>query len=156
MNCLVVHSVIKLIGWYVGVDENIRLAVVGEPVELNAEYVTELLYDLRLYEDRLWKVPALLVLSYLTDLLKAQAAIVTAEAKSEHWVTATWRPVTMLCFVAATMAHWFGLTPDTLTPETVENMFTLIQIGLGGYVVGRSAEKVVPGLVKALKSKDKT
>ena len=27
----------------------------------------------------------------------------------------------------------------------------LLQIGLGGYVVGRSAEKIVPGLFKKLK-----
>jgi hypothetical protein len=58
----------------------------------------------------------------------------------------------MLAFVAAIMGYWFGLTPDTIPPEAVDSMFTLVQIGLGGYVVGRSAEKVVPGIIKAWKA----
>lgn len=95
-------------------------------------------------------------LDYESEQLKARAAIIEAEAKSEHIITAIWRPVTMLAFVAAVLAYWFGLTPDTLTPDAVDSMFTLVQIGLGGYVVGRSAEKIVPGIVKALKKPDET
>jgi len=95
-------------------------------------------------------------LDYESKQLEAQASIVNAEAKSEHWVTATWRPITMLSFVAAVMAYWFGLTPDALPPEAVDNMFTLMQIGVGGYVVGRSAEKTIPAAMKALKSKEQT
>lgn len=93
-------------------------------------------------------------LEYEQEQLKAKAAIITAEAKSEHWVTATWRPITMLAFVAAILAYWFGLTPDSIPAEAVEEMFLLVQIGLGGYVAGRSAEKIVPGLVKAFKKKE--
>jgi hypothetical protein len=52
----------------------------------------------------------------------------------------------MLSFVAAIMAHWFGLTPDSLTQDTVDMMFILVQIGLGGYVIGRSAEKVAKSI----------
>jgi len=89
------------------------------------------------------------------ELLKAKSEIIVAEAKSEHWVTATWRPITMLSFVAAVLAYWFGLTPDDLPPEAVGSMFTLIQIGLGGYVVGRSAEKIVPGIMDAFRKKER-
>lgn len=88
--------------------------------------------------------------------LDAKTSIILAEAKSESWVTRNWRPVTMLSFVGAILGYWFGLTPVTLTPEAVASMFTLVQIGLGGYVVGRSAEKIVPGVMDALKSKEKT
>ncbi len=95
-------------------------------------------------------------LEYEQAQLQAKAAIITAEAKSEHWVTATWRPITMLSFVAAILAYWFGLTPDTIPDTAIESMFTLVQIGLGGYVVGRSAEKIVPGLVSAFKKKEET
>ena len=94
------------------------------------------------------------VLSYEETLAKQKASIVLAEAKSEGWLTRNWRPITMLSFVTAVMAHWFGLTPYTLSPQAVEAMFLLVQIGLGGYVVGRSAEKVVPSVVKALKKAD--
>jgi len=95
-------------------------------------------------------------LNYEQEQLKAKTEIIVAEAKSESWVTRNWRPVTMLSFVAAILGYWFGLTPDTLTPEAVDSMFTLVQIGLGGYVVGRSAEKVIPGIVKSLKAREDT
>lgn len=95
-------------------------------------------------------------LEYEAKQLEAKTQIILAEANSESWITRNWRPMTMLSFVAAVMAYWFGLTPDDLTPESVDAMFTLVQIGLGGYVVGRSVEKVVPGIIKAMKSKEKT
>lgn len=95
-------------------------------------------------------------LEYESDQLKQKAKIITTEAKSEHWVTATWRPITMLSFVAAILAYWFGLTPNTIPPEAVDEMFLLVQIGLGGYVVGRSAEKVIPNVMTAMKAKEKT
>lgn len=95
-------------------------------------------------------------LNYEQEQLKAKTEIIVAEAKSESWVTRNWRPVTMLSFVAAILGYWFGLTPDTLTPEAVDSMFTLVQIGLGGYVVGRSAEKVIPNIVKSLKAREDT
>ena len=95
-------------------------------------------------------------LQYEEEQMKQKAAIISAEAKSESWITRSWRPITMLAFVAATMAYWFGLTPDDLPPEAVESMFFLVQIGVGGYVTGRSLEKVVPAAVSAFKEKEKT
>jgi len=91
-------------------------------------------------------------LTHEMESLKARAAIVEAEAKSEHWLTSTWRPITMLTFVALVVADQTGLLAIRLAPEA----WTLLQLGLGGYVVGRSAEKVVPGVLKALKSRDET
>jgi len=93
-------------------------------------------------------------LDYEQKQLESKTAIILAEAKSESWITRNWRPVTMLAFVFAVLGYWFGLTPDTLTPEAVDSMFTLVQIGLGGYVVGRSAEKVAPGIMAAMKKKE--
>ena len=40
------------------------------------------------------------VFDYEQETLKAKAGIIQAEAQSEHWVTATWRPITMLTFLA--------------------------------------------------------
>ncbi len=91
-------------------------------------------------------------LQYEQEQLKARAAIIEAEAKSEHWVTSTWRPITMLTFVALVVADQTGLLAFRLADEA----WTLLQIGLGGYVVGRSAEKLVPGIVRSLKSREET
>ncbi len=84
------------------------------------------------------------------EQLKARAKIVEAEAKSDHWITAAWRPITMLTFVALVVCDSFGWLANPLAAEA----WTLLQIGLGGYVVGRSAEKVSVPIIKALKSKE--
>lgn len=91
-------------------------------------------------------------LAYEQENLKARARIVEAEAKSEHWLTSTWRPITMLTFVALVVLDQTGLLAFRLADEA----WLLLQIGLGGYVVGRSAEKIGPSIISALKSKDQT
>lgn len=93
-------------------------------------------------------------LDFETKRLLAQSAIITAETKSESWVTRNWRPVTMLAFVGAILGYWFGLTPETVPEEAILAMFSLVKIGLGGYVVGRSAEKIIPGVIKAMKARE--
>jgi len=82
------------------------------------------------------------VFDYEQETLKARAGIVQAEAQSEHWVTATWRPITMLTFLALAVGDSLGWLPNPLRDEAWE-AWTLLQIGLGGYVVARSGEKIV-------------
>ena len=84
-------------------------------------------------------------LDYERGVLEAQAKIVQTEAASEHWITATWRPITMLALVGMVGAYWFGwITPnERLDERTIEQMFLLVQIGLGGYVASRGVEKVM-------------
>ena len=89
-------------------------------------------------------------LEYEQGALRQRAAIVEAEAKSEHWLAATWRPITMLTFVALVVADQTGILHFRLAGEA----WLLLQVGLGGYVVGRSAEKVGTSIVGALKQKD--
>lgn len=78
---------------------------------------------------------------------QAAAKVVQAEAKSDHWLTASWRPITMLTFVviiannyivAPYMDAMFGMGIRLDIPP---DMWELLKIGLGGYVLGRSAEK---------------
>ena len=75
----------------------------------------------------------------------AAAKIVLAEAQGS-WIKGNWRPVTMLVFVGLICAHWFGFTPDNLSEAEILELMELVQIGLGGYVLGRSAEKVSENL----------
>lgn len=81
----------------------------------------------------------------------AAADVVKAEAQSEHWLTANWRPITMLIFVGLVVARWFGYSAPGITEAEYLSLYDLIKIGLGGYVVGRSAEKIVPAVVAALR-----
>jgi len=93
-------------------------------------------------------------LDYENTQLQIRQETINAEAKSEHWLTSTWRPITMLTFVASIVAYWFGIVE--VPQEAVDGMFTLVQIGVGGYTIGRSAEKVVPAITRALKAREQT
>ena len=47
----------------------------------------------------------------------------------------------MLTFAGLMVAHWFGFTAPNI-PESVQTLLNIILVGIGGYTVGRSAEKV--------------
>ena len=83
--------------------------------------------------------------------LEAKRDIIVSEAKSESWITRNWRPITMLTFVGLITADWLGFTAPNLTPELKMKLFDIIQIGLGGYVVGRTVEKVAPNIKEIFK-----
>lgn len=84
---------------------------------------------------------------------KAAADIVKTEAASAHWLAANWRPLTMLTFVALIVARWFGWSAPGLSETEALALWDIVQLGLGGYVIGRSAEKVVPALADAIRKK---
>ena len=73
--------------------------------------------------------------------LEASAKIVLAEAQGS-WLQRNWRPMLMVTFAGLVVAHWFGLTASNI-PESVQNsLLNIVMVGVGGYVAGRSAEKV--------------
>ncbi|MFD2177776.1 3TM-type holin [Veronia pacifica] len=119
--------------------------------------VTKLIDDLHTSDEERLAVKAKLfelqtamatkVLDYETRLMEAQAKVITAEAQGDSWLQRIWRPVTMLCFLALVILDSFGLLAFRLAPEA----WMLLQIGLGGYVVGRSVEKVAPTLRDAFR-----
>ena len=78
------------------------------------------------------------------QVMQAKASIITAEANGQSWLQRSWRPITMLTFLALVVADSFGWLANPLATEA----WTLLQIGLGGYVVGRSAEKIAPVVMK--------
>ena len=84
------------------------------------------------------------LLEYETKLMQHRADVVKAEAQGKSWLQRSWRPITMLTFLVLVICDCFGLLTFRLSGEA----WTLLQIGLGGYVVGRSAEKVINTLGK--------
>ena len=78
-------------------------------------------------------------LEYESQLLDAQGKVVEAEAKGQSWMQRNWRPITMLTFLVLVVCDSFGLLKFRLSNEA----WTLLQIGLGGYVIGRTGEKIV-------------
>ena len=75
----------------------------------------------------------------------AQAQILVAEMNSGSWIGRNWRPLLMMVFCGIIISFWFGYVPPHLnapmSPMMME-IFELIKIGMGGYIGGRSIEKI--------------
>ena len=80
-----------------------------------------------------------------------RAEIVKTEAASEHWLAANWRPILMLTFGGLIVARWFGWAAPNLSESEYLKLWSIVELGLGGYVIGRSAEKIVPAVADAIK-----
>jgi hypothetical protein len=82
-----------------------------------------------------------------SEELTAASRVIEAEAKA-GWFSASWRP--LLMYVLIFILVWnYILGPvikfffhAAITIDLPGDVWTLLQIGLGGYVVGRSAESV--------------
>ena len=82
--------------------------------------------------------------------LNAQKEVIVAEATGHSWLQRNWRPITMLVFVYI-VAHNYIVAPLFSLKELPipPDMWSLLKIGIGGYVIGRSVEKTVPLIVRA-------
>ena len=82
-----------------------------------------------------------------TQELQAAAKIVEAEAKA-GWFASSWRPLLMYVLIFILVWNYvIGpvikiFTGAIISFELPGDVWTLLNVGLGGYVVGRSAESV--------------
>ena len=77
------------------------------------------------------------------QLQKMQTDIILSESNG-NWIQRSWRPILMLAFgfiiiYCKFLALLFSLPVPELEPE----FWNLLQLGIGGYVVGRSGEKIM-------------
>lgn len=86
-----------------------------------------------------------------TAIEQAAADIVKTEAASSHWLAANWRPLLMLTFGGLIVARWMGFAAPNLAEAEYLALWDIVELGLGGYVIGRSAEKIAPAVAAALK-----
>ena len=104
---------------------------------------------------------ALLEMQQKGELNEFEAAskVIVAEANSEHWLTSTWRPILMLSFTAIIVNNYI-LSPyiqlifgTSVHLEIPPDMWALLKLGVGGYIVGRSVERSVHHYSEAKKPK---
>jgi len=82
-----------------------------------------------------------------TAELQAAAKIVEAEAKA-GWFASSWRPLLMYVLIFILVWNYVigpvikVFTGAIISFELPGDVWTLLNVGLGGYVVGRSAESV--------------
>lgn len=74
--------------------------------------------------------------------LESAAKIIVAEAQGDSWLQRNWRPMLMVMFGVIIANNYiivpiFNTTPADIPPD----MWDLLKLGVGGYVVGRSVEK---------------
>lgn len=83
------------------------------------------------------------------SMAQYQMKVILAEATGESWIQRNWRPLLMMTIVAIVANNYlvgpllsglFGLDYPVL--ELPEPMWTLMTIGVGGYIGARSVEKV--------------
>jgi len=77
------------------------------------------------------------------NALRTQANVIMAEANGESWLQRSWRPLVMINFALLITAHWLGYTPENLSEPQTLALLDIVKVGLGGYIMGRSAEKVM-------------
>lgn len=91
------------------------------------------------------------LLEHQHEIEQVAGQIIKTEAASSHWLAANWRPLTMLTFTSLIVARWFGFAAPELSEAEYLALWDIVELGLGGYIVGRSAEKVMPSLAQAMK-----
>ena len=93
--------------------------------------------------------------SEVTKQMKMQSDIIKAEQSSGSYLTRNWRPLFMVLCATIIGSHWFlyDIIPYFRSaldlnfwipqdPGLSNELWITIRIGLGGYIGGRTAEKV--------------
>jgi len=88
------------------------------------------------------------VIDYETKLAEYQSKVIIAEAKGKSWLQRNWRPSLMAIFglivfnnyilapYLGAMFNWSVVLP------LPDQLWDLLKIGVGGYIIGRSGEKI--------------
>lgn len=91
------------------------------------------------------------ILSQQNAELEGAVKIILAEAQGESWLQRNWRPILMLVVIAIVANNFLiapyinalfgaGSVPTLALPEELWNLMTL---GVGGYIAGRTGEKMI-------------
>jgi len=99
------------------------------------------------------------ILENEAKILAIAGDIVGKETVSERWYQNAWRPALMWIIIVIIfnnfllapyvgMIFGYDLTLNVDVNSLPEELWRAIDIGLGGYVIGRSAEKIVKDLKK--------
>ena len=94
----------------------------------------------------------LLLLEHSSEMDKIAGEIVLAEAKSDKNLTSQWRPILMLSITAILINNFLiapyaeALFGTSVMLEMPRELWQLLNVGVGGYVVGRSGEKIANSL----------
>ncbi len=121
--------------------------IVGAVVDIFKKY-----QDRKMTEAELNAEVEKAVLGVIETTVRTQGDVIMQEARSEDWLTRNWRPVVAL---TAFFSYWYVvvLYPHLFTwgwigkvgfgEKGLENLFYLTIVCVGGYIGGRTIEKII-------------
>lgn len=121
----------EIVGRFVA-DPSAKIAAQSELMKLQADYASKLL-------------------DADVAFARAQSETIQGEEKSESWLARNWRPILMLTFTYI-IAHNYVIAPmfSWHTLEIVPDMWALLKLGIGGYIMGRSGEKIASSVTETI------
>jgi hypothetical protein len=104
------------------------------------------------------------VLAHLTRTAELGQSVVMAEVQSEHWLSRSWRPMLMVLLMGFLLLAGLVLPlADVILGGRIpfeprwqmlpQGFWDFLTIGMGGYIGGRSLEKVAGAVASAAERK---
>ena len=92
-------------------------------------------------------------IDYETKLLESRSRIIDTEAKGESGLQRNWRPL-LMCICMFIIFTNYVLVPFCHIPPAIldDHIWSLMEMGVGGYVAGRSLEKISENLGPVLRN----
>jgi DNA repair exonuclease SbcCD ATPase subunit len=86
-------------------------------------------------------------IGYESKLLESRAKIVESEAKGESWLQRNWRPMLMLICMFIVLNNYVLVPYFNIPVATLDDhIWRMMEMGVTGYVAGRSLEKISENL----------
>ena len=82
--------------------------------------------------------------THVEKLAEEQSSVLREEARG-NWLQRSWRPLVMLTFAVIILVGTFTSLPILADSS---RFWDLLEIGLGGYVIGRSGEKMLGAIAR--------
>lgn len=82
--------------------------------------------------------------THVEKLAEEQSSVLREEARG-NWLQRSWRPLVMLTFATIILTGTFVSLP---TLADTSRFWDLLEIGLGGYVIGRGGEKILQTITR--------
>jgi len=147
----------NLIAKFLGLDASKTIDTIGNVIDKIDRSEEKLGLQLQ-YKELLIGIQEKFV-QYESNLLEQQSNIILTEAKGESWLQRNWRPMLMLICMWIVFSNYI-LSPYFGIPvlQLDEHIWNLIEMGVTGYVAGRSLEKIsdnLGGLLINPKRKDR-
>ncbi len=83
------------------------------------------------------------------QLIQAKSAIIIAEAQSQSWLARNWRPMIMMTFATLIVLIATGWMDTDALIAVPEQLWSLLTLGIGGYLTLRSVDKNLPKVAES-------